>query len=81
MVWTMCPQQITSAMRCKAGTLRPQLNGEANAASQVYPFFHWPLEFPDVFERGGFDVVLGNPPWDRSASLTGEVSFFGTHET
>ena len=29
-------------------------------------FFHWELEFPDVFrERGsGFDAVLGNPPWD-----------------
>lgn len=28
-------------------------------------FFHWPLEFPDVIEQGGFDVVLGNPPWER----------------
>ena len=27
--------------------------------------FHWPLEFPDVMARGGFDVVLGNPPWER----------------
>lgn len=26
--------------------------------------FHWPLEFPNVMSRGGFDVVLGNPPWD-----------------
>ncbi|EWY37266.1 type II restriction endonuclease [Skermanella stibiiresistens SB22] len=26
---------------------------------------HWPLEFPDIMERGGFDVVLGNPPWER----------------
>ena len=26
---------------------------------------HWPLEFPDVMTRGGFDVVLGNPPWER----------------
>jgi hypothetical protein len=26
--------------------------------------FHWPLEFPDIFSTGGFDVVLGNPPWD-----------------
>ncbi len=26
--------------------------------------FHWPLEFPDVFARGGFDVVVGNPPWE-----------------
>ena len=57
---------------------RPQLNGEANASSQVHPFFHWPLEFPDVFEQGGFDVVLGNPPWDQVQPE--EVSFFGTHE-
>lgn len=26
--------------------------------------FHWPLEFPEVFSAGGFDCVLGNPPWD-----------------
>jgi hypothetical protein len=26
--------------------------------------FHWPLEFPDVMATGGFDVVLGNPPWE-----------------
>ena len=30
-------------------------------------FFHWHLEFPEVFvgDRGGFDCVLGNPPWER----------------
>ncbi len=30
-------------------------------------FFHWPLEFPEVFAEGrdGFDVVLANPPWDK----------------
>lgn len=27
--------------------------------------FHWPLEFSDIMQRGGFDVVLGNPPWER----------------
>ncbi len=26
--------------------------------------FHWPLEFPGIMQRGGFDVVLGNPPWE-----------------
>lgn len=27
-------------------------------------FFHWDLEFSDLFaERGGFDLMLGNPPW------------------
>jgi hypothetical protein len=28
-------------------------------------FFHWCLEFPEVFEKGGFDCVLGNPPWEK----------------
>jgi hypothetical protein len=31
-------------------------------------FFHWWTAFPDVFTadgRGGFDAVIGNPPWDR----------------
>ena len=29
-------------------------------------FFHWELEFPDVFtpQRSGFDAMNGNPPWD-----------------
>ena len=29
-------------------------------------FFHWELEFPDVFadQERGFTVILGNPPWD-----------------
>lgn len=27
-------------------------------------FFHWPLEFPEVLQAGGFDVVLDNPPWE-----------------
>jgi hypothetical protein len=29
-------------------------------------FFHWELEFPDVFRDSGagFDAILGNPPWD-----------------
>lgn len=27
--------------------------------------FHWQLAFPQVFSLGGFDCVLGNPPWER----------------
>ena len=26
-------------------------------------FFHWFLEFPEVFQYGGFDCILGNPPF------------------
>jgi hypothetical protein len=32
--------------------------------AEKYRFLHWELEFADVFENnGGFDLVLGNPPW------------------
>jgi len=38
----------------------------ANEVAQQQKFFHWELEFADVFdERGGFDLVIGNPPWIR----------------
>lgn len=37
----------------------------ANKLAQEKHFFHWCLEFPEVFEIGGFDCVLGNPPWER----------------
>lgn len=26
-------------------------------------YLHWPLEFYEVFDQGGFDIVLGNPPY------------------
>jgi len=38
---------------------------EVQRLAKSYRFFHWHLMFPEVFERGGFDVVLGNPPWER----------------
>lgn len=31
-------------------------------------FFHWQLDFAPVFERGGFDLQVGNPPWVRPRS-------------
>jgi hypothetical protein len=35
--------------------------------AQKQRFFHWELEFPEVFAGSspGFDCVLGNPPWDK----------------
>ncbi|MBE9238867.1 N-6 DNA methylase [Anabaena aphanizomenioides LEGE 00250] len=44
--------------------LQGLIDAANNLASQ-YNFFHWPLEFPEVFEEGGFSCVLGNPPWER----------------
>jgi len=44
----------------------------ARTTAAARHFFHWPLEFADVFygehgsprERPGFDAVIGNPPWE-----------------
>jgi hypothetical protein len=47
-----------------AGRENPQRVALIDELSQRFRFFHWRLEFPDVFERGGFDVMLGNPPWE-----------------
>ena len=30
-----------------------------------YRLLHWHLQFPQVFAKRGFDVVLGNPPWEH----------------
>lgn len=41
------------------------LLNEIEQISSQYHFFHYHLEFPEVFEKGGFDCLLGNPPWEK----------------
>ncbi|HGN0628180.1 TPA: DNA methyltransferase [Pseudomonas aeruginosa] len=48
----------------------------AHAACEHARAFHWPLAFPQVFAQGGFDCVLGNPPWERIKLQ--EEEFFAT---
>lgn len=47
-------------------------------------FFHWCIEFPEVFtdvsgKKGGFDVMCGNPPWDK-IQMEDEKWFVGKDE-
>ena len=46
----------------------------ARRVAAQYRFLHPHLEFPDVFtaEQGGFDCVLGNPPWERTEAARKE---------
>lgn len=37
--------------------------GASMSTAQEKRFFHWFLEFPEVFSNGGFDCILGNPPF------------------
>nr|WP_233617577.1 DNA methyltransferase [Actinomadura sp. WAC 06369] len=34
---------------------------------------HWPLAFPEVFDNGGFDAIIGNPPFLGGQKLTGAL--------
>jgi Eco57I restriction-modification methylase len=65
-----CLQERTSQL--PASTAGEWLT-RAREVARGLQFFHWPLEFPEVFYaadgtslgvRSGFDAVVGNPPWD-----------------
>jgi hypothetical protein len=55
----------------------PLVGRAQDLAGQTHAF-HWPLEFPDVMSAGGFNVVLGNPPWERVRLE--EQEFFAARE-
>jgi len=59
--------------RYLCGERTPQ--GQATAAAWNMGlrkrFFHWFLEFPEVIEQGGFDCILGNPPYLGGTHLSG----------
>jgi len=48
------------------GALPEGLLVEAKKLADQYQFFHWHLVFPEVFALGGFDLSLGNPPWEHT---------------
>ena len=59
-----------------------QLISTAERLGREHRFLHWPLAFPRVFdprrERPGFDVVVGNPPWEEVTIE--ELSFYVMHK-
>jgi hypothetical protein len=53
-----------------------QLTARAINAAEEVRVLHWPLAFPQVLAKGGFDCVVGNPPWERIKLQ--EEEFFST---
>jgi hypothetical protein len=69
----------------------PWMKKEVGRLAKEYQFFHWHLAFPNVFRMpagneqgvngicgwaGGFDIIIGNPPWDKIQPE--EEKFFAT---
>lgn len=44
---------------------KPEVDNAASELCRAHGVFHWWLAFPQVRARGGFTVMLGNPPWER----------------
>ena len=53
------------ALRDEEATPLQSLLDTTRRIAEDHGFFHWELAFPQIFGRGGFDVVLGNPPWEH----------------
>ncbi|WP_062434259.1 Eco57I restriction-modification methylase domain-containing protein [Herbidospora daliensis] len=74
------------------GVLPDATSKELDTLAEQYRFFHWHLEFPEVFRvsglaadqnsetgwKGGFTCVLGNPPWEKVTLL--EKEFFAARD-
>lgn len=62
----------TARLRAKAGV---DLKVDLQQGKTSRKPFHWPLEFPEVFgrENGGFDVIVGNPPFLGGSKISGTM--------
>lgn len=77
----LCPtERDFRAVEDHPRSINKAAEAEVTRLASQYQLFHWHLAFPDVFQlpgksetatneqcgwNGGFDVVVGNPPWER----------------
>jgi len=72
------PAITQSVLTTALDAVDPAVRREVEQLAARHRFFHWPLEFPEIFDvpdggaldtptgwRGGFGCVVGNPPWER----------------
>ncbi|MCG0285482.1 Eco57I restriction-modification methylase domain-containing protein [Streptomyces sp. PSAA01] len=86
--------QVFRALRGRDQSAVPDTtHAEILRLRDQYSFFHWHLEFPEVFAvpelgagvqrgtgwAGGFDAVVGNPPWERVEMV--EHEFFAQRDS
>ena len=62
------PLDLSEWETLKTSIVGSKEHKKALAEMKQLPPFHFPVAFPEVFlrERSGFDVILGNPPWEKA---------------
>lgn len=66
--------------RSSFNPLPEEFKSHITEISRCHGFFHWCIEFPEVFVgNGGFDVMCGNPPWDK-LQMEDEKWFVGKNQ-
>jgi len=86
-------QQLLDKIETNPYSINPVIRTEIMRLAEEYQFFHWHIAFPDVFMAklpnqisdkeitgwtGGFDCVLGNPPWGHNELK--EQEWFGSRD-
>jgi len=56
-----------------------QIDFEPQAEKKIKPF-NWQKAFPEVFKNGGFDAVIGNPPYVQIGNQNTESAFYFTYK-
>ncbi len=84
---TLWPELVRQASRGRETIMLPaitRLLAQAEAVADAQHFFHWDLEFPEVFfdrfgqplgDAAGFDAVIGNPPYVRQEQIAPYKAF------
>ncbi|MEI6778786.1 MAG: Eco57I restriction-modification methylase domain-containing protein [Chloroflexales bacterium] len=85
---TLWPELVRRASGGNGTIMLPAITrmlAEATSVADVQRFFHWDLEFPEVFfdrfgrplgAAAGFDVVIGNPPYVRQEQISSLKPYF-----
>lgn len=75
-------EDLFAKVRDGIGELPAETAAEVKRLGREFRFCHWHLKFPGVFgdglEKRGFDLVLGNPPWDAMSPDSKE--FFSAYQ-
>jgi hypothetical protein len=67
---------VYEVMSANEALVPTPVKDKAEDIGRSFNLFHWPIEFPAVMRDGGFDVVVGNPPWEKLKLV--EKEFFAT---